>query len=211
MQVKNFKTKCKKMLYIALGIFIIFVVYLASGCSIYHPTSYRAFIPKSLDSEYKEFERLCKEEVGRAIYARPIKQEGVKLEDLFNLPYSYFSLSRHIIMLAGRVETKQEDEPFYLYIAGFQYYTGWTQKSFSMHDDSKEYISCKPLLYGKDWEEESVIIKQKAFGNKKYIGDDIIYKEWYKIHHMDYCSSQKYISQIARDIIYNKRTPNDTQ
>ena len=199
------------MTYWILGIFAILIVFLASGCSIYYPTSYRAFIPKQWDSEYKEYERLCEKEVGRVIYARPIKQEGVKLEDLFNLPYSYFSLSRHIIMLVGRVATKQEEEPFYLYIAGFQYYTGWVQKSFSMHGDSKKYIICKHLLYGKDWEEESVMIKQKAFGNKKYIGNDIIYKELYKIHHMDYYSSQKYISQVARDIIYNKRTPNDTQ
>lgn len=75
MQVKNFKTKCKKMFYIVLGMFMIFFVYLASGCSIYYPTSYRAFIPKQWDSEYKEYERLCKENIGKVVYARPITQE----------------------------------------------------------------------------------------------------------------------------------------
>ena len=73
MQVKS--SKCKKMLYIVLGIFMIFFVYLASGCSIYYPTSYRAFIPKQWDSEYKEYERLCKENIGKVVYARPITQE----------------------------------------------------------------------------------------------------------------------------------------
>lgn len=30
------------------------------ACSVYYPTSYRAFIPKERDSEYKEYEKLCK-------------------------------------------------------------------------------------------------------------------------------------------------------
>ena len=53
------------------------------GC--YTPTSYRAFIPKSLDSEYKEYERLCKEEVGQVLYAKPVQdvRSGAKLEDMF--------------------------------------------------------------------------------------------------------------------------------
>ena len=188
MQVKSCKTKCKKMFYIVLGMFMILFVYLASGCSIYYPTSYRAFIPKQWDSAYKEYERLCKEEVGKVVYARPTK-EGIRLEDIFNLPPWRIALSRHIIMLVGRVETEEEDnKPFYLYIAGFKYYTGWTRKSFSMHDDSKEYISCKPLLYGKDWEEETLIIKKMAFNNKEYISTEKEYKEYlrYSPYHCEY-------------------------
>ena len=188
MQVKSCKTKCKKMFYIVLGMFMILFVYLASGCSIYYPTSYRAFIPKQWDSAYKEYERLCKEEVGKVVYARPTK-EGIRLEDILNLPPWRIALSRHIIMLVGRVETEEEDnKPFYLYIAGFKYYTGWTRKSFSMHDDSKEYISCKPLLYGKDWEEETLIIKKMAFNNKEYISTEKEYKEYlrYSPYHCEY-------------------------
>lgn len=182
MQVKS--SKCKKMLYIVLGIFIIFFVYLASGCSIYYPTSPRAFIPKSLDSQYKEYERLCKEEVGKVIYARPVG-EGTRLEDMFNLPSWRIALSRHIIMLVGRVEKREEyNKPLYLYIAGFKYYTGWTRKSFSMHDDSKEYISCKPLLYGKTWKENAEIMEQKAFDNKEYIGTEEYLR--YSPYHCEY-------------------------
>ena len=44
-----------------------------------------------------------------------------------------------------------------------------------MHDDSKEYISCKPLLYGKTWKENAEIMEQKAFDNKEYIGTEYIY------------------------------------
>lgn len=72
MQVKS--SKCKKMFYIVLGMFMILFVYLASGCSIYYPTSYRAFIPKGLDSEYKEYERLCEASKKGIIYSRPIPQ-----------------------------------------------------------------------------------------------------------------------------------------
>ncbi|RDU59793.1 hypothetical protein CQA53_11225, partial [Helicobacter didelphidarum] len=63
------------IIYISLGFFGILVVLLASGCSIYYPTSYRAFIPKQWDSEYKEYERLCKENIGKVVYARPITQD----------------------------------------------------------------------------------------------------------------------------------------
>ena len=98
---------CKRMLYIIAGIVVLLFVYLASGCSIYYPTSYRAFIPKQWDSEYKEYERLCKEEVGKVIYARPVG-EGTRLEDMFNLPSWRIALSRHIIMLVGRVEKREE-------------------------------------------------------------------------------------------------------
>ena len=176
--------RCKKMLYIIVGIVALLFVYLASGCSIYYPTSYRAFIPKSLDSEYKEYERLCKEEVGKVIYARPVG-EGTRLEDMFNLPSWRIALSRHIIMLVGRVEKREEyNKPLYLYIAGFKYYTGWTRKSFSMHDDSKEYISCKPLLYGKTWKENAEIMEQKAFDNKEYIGTEEYLR--YSPYHCEY-------------------------
>ncbi|EKJ5775148.1 hypothetical protein PJP90_001994, partial [Campylobacter coli] len=112
------------MKYIILTFILGLIVFVSvKGC--FYPTSYRAFIPKSLDSEYKEFERLCKEEVGKVVYARPIKH-GIKLEDLFNLPSTSarrVALSRHMYMLIENVTTR-EDEIFYLHIAGFEYYTG---------------------------------------------------------------------------------------
>ena len=59
------------MIYIVSGIFgILIVFFMIKGCS--YPTSYRAFIPKALDSEYKEYQRLCKEEIGKVLYARPV-------------------------------------------------------------------------------------------------------------------------------------------
>ncbi|WP_236096713.1 hypothetical protein [Helicobacter japonicus] len=63
------------MKYIVLAIIGIFILHVMCGGSIYYPTSYRAFIPKALDSEYKEYQRLCKEEINKVVYARPITQE----------------------------------------------------------------------------------------------------------------------------------------
>ncbi len=69
-----------KMIYIVSGIFgILIVFFMIKGCA--YPTSYRAFIPKALDSEYKEYQRLCKEEIGKVLYARPAG-EGARLEDI---------------------------------------------------------------------------------------------------------------------------------
>ena len=64
------------MKYTLLAIVVACVVmFVANGCAVYYPTSYRAFIPKQWDSEYKEYERLCKENIGKVVYARPITQE----------------------------------------------------------------------------------------------------------------------------------------
>lgn len=71
------------MLYLAIFGIILLLVFIVNGCS--YPTSYKAFIPKALDSDYKEYQRLCKEEIGKVIYARPVG-EGVKLEDIFSYP-----------------------------------------------------------------------------------------------------------------------------
>lgn len=74
-----------------------------------------------------------------------------------------------------------------------------------MHQDVKQYVYCRPLLYGKDWDEEFTIIKKKAFENKETIGDEMIIKESLKSAHMDYASSQKYISQVFKDAVYSKK------
>ena len=147
-----------------------------------------SFIPKSLDSEYKEFERLCKEEIGKVVYARPVG-EGVKLEDLDSRYRKFYKLSNNISVEIGTVNSPQL---IYIFISGFKYYTGWTKKSFSMHDDSKKYIIYEPFLFGKNGKkernmfdkkereviakEESLTIKKMAFNNKELIG-----KEYEKI------------------------------
>ncbi|EKJ5775072.1 hypothetical protein PJP90_001911 [Campylobacter coli] len=105
---------------------------------------------------------------------------------MFNLPSTSarrVALSRHTYMLIENVTTR-EDEIFYLHIAGFEYYTGWTRKSFSMHDDSKKYIRCEPLLYGKTWKENAKIMEQKAFDNKEYIGTEEYLR--YSPYHYEY-------------------------
>ena len=154
------------------------VIFIASGCAVYYPTSYRAFIPRILDSDYKEYQRLCKEEVGKVVYARPV-MEDVKLEDMDSRHKELYKLSNNILVVKGSINSP---ELVSVYIAGFYYYTSWTQKSFSMHDDSKNYIICEPLLYGKDWEEEHEILNKMAFENKEYIGKEyektIFYTDW---------------------------------
>lgn len=60
----------------------------------------------------------------------------------------------------------------YIVIVGFEYYNSWVTPSLSMHQDVKQYIQCRPLLYDKDWDEEYAIIEKKAFENKEYIGKE---------------------------------------
>ncbi|MCX2683787.1 hypothetical protein OQH60_07880 [Campylobacter sp. MIT 21-1685] len=158
----------RKVFYAILGIFAILIIVMIKGC--YYPTSYRAFIPKALDSDYKEFQRLCKEEIGKVVYARPVG-EGVKLEDMVYLDFE-IPLGEFVSLILGSVKEVQHDY-YYMYIAGFRYYTGWSGKTYIIvFDTTKQYIECEPLLYGKDWKEEYAIIKNIAFNNKEYIGKE---------------------------------------
>ncbi|WP_334084359.1 hypothetical protein [Helicobacter typhlonius] len=70
-----------------------------------------------------------------------------------------------------------------------------------MHSDHKQHIQCRPF---KDLQEEYDIIEKIASKNKEYIGDEMIVKEMRKIYHMDYASSQKYISQVFKEAINAK-------
>lgn len=70
-----------------------------------------------------------------------------------------------------------------------------------MHSDHKQRIRCRPF---EDFKEEYDIIKKIASKNKEYIGDEMIVKEMRKIYHMDYASSQKYISQVFKEAINAK-------
>lgn len=63
------------MWYLSFGFIGVFIAYIACGYSIYYPTSYRAFIPKKYDKEYKKYERLCKENLGKVAYARALTQK----------------------------------------------------------------------------------------------------------------------------------------
>ena len=139
MQVKSCKTKCKKMFYIVLGMFMILFVYLASGCSIYYPTSYRAFIPKQWDSEYKEYERLCKEEVGKVIYARPI----ANIESLDYQIFMWFLPDKQIIPQVLVFTDLTSKKVVYIKIIGFHYDTLWGRfypELFIMPHAEKHYI-----------------------------------------------------------------------
>lgn len=182
-----------KISFIILGILGILMAIFINGCS--YPTSYRAFIPKSLDSEYKEYERLCKEEVGKVVYARPVPKE-TKLEDMLRLEIET-KIGDSIAVIIGEVKIKHK-EYYYLYVAGFKYYTNWTKKSFSMHDDSENFIGCEPLILGKNWKEELAIMEEIAFNNKEYIGEDEILQEHSRIYY------ETYMSQIFKEAIYAK-------
>lgn len=187
--------KGHKMIYILLGIFgILIAFFMIKGCA--YPTSYRAFIPKALDSEYKEYERLCKEEIGKVVYARP----AWNIEKKMFLLSGDIKISDVISVIQGFV-VDGDDNIIYMYIQGFKYYNSWVTSSLSMHQDVKQHIQCEPF---KDLKEEYAIIKEIALKNKEYIGDEMIVKEFDKLNRMDYATSQKYISQVFKEAINAK-------
>ena len=87
-----------KISFIILGILgILVAIFFINGCS--YPTSYRAFIPKSLDSEYKEFERLCKEEIGKVVIYWVYNNDFQQYQYTFKkgLDYKVFSSTFEVV------------------------------------------------------------------------------------------------------------------
>lgn len=123
---------------------ILIISFMIKGCN--YPISYRAFIPKALDSEYKEYERLCKEEVGQVLYAKPVQdvRSGAKREDMLIL-FGKVELGKFISIILGSIEDKY-DKYYYIYIAGFIYHTSWKHQHFTPHDITEKTIKCEPLL-----------------------------------------------------------------
>ncbi len=128
-------------IYIFLAIIGIFILYVMCGGSIYYPTSYRAFIPKALDSEYKEYERLCKEEIGKVVYARPITQEEFeKMKALHNAKVEYYFSSKYVLISKSiyeyRMSLHKDFQPYpeheassivYQMILSYAYDRYWTE------------------------------------------------------------------------------------
>ena len=157
------------MLHIIAGIVVLLFVYLASGCSIYYPTSYRAFIPKSLDSEYKEFERLCKEEIGKVVYARPI----TNIESLDYQTFMWFLSDKQIVPQVLLFTDLTSKKVVYIKIIGFHYDTLWNSfypELFIMPHTEKNYI-----YEGYDIDKITSYvnsIKQEIYNNPSIIGED---------------------------------------
>lgn len=185
------------MIYIVSGIFgILIVIFMIKGCV--YPTSYRAFIPKALDSEYKEYQRLCKEEINKVLYARPAG-EGTRVEDIrLSFPNSLVSDSIRLNI----VSVSDGKKIIYIYTQAFRYYTNWSTTWF-VKGDVRESIYCRPF---KDLKEEYDIIEKIAFENREYIGDEMIIKEFYRLDWMSYSDLQKYHSQVFKEAI-NAKSP----
>ncbi|WP_245945899.1 hypothetical protein [Helicobacter didelphidarum] len=173
------------IIYISLGFFGILVILLASGCSIYYPTSYRAFIPKQWDSEYKEYERLCKENIGKVVYARPITQEEFeKMDALLHKPahhffsYRYTPVSKSIYELRISLHNDLQESPdlvvdniIYQIIGSYAYDRYWTELIFFTKGSptSEKFLKCQVSVSERN-------LLAMAFEKQQNIGtkDDII-------------------------------------
>ncbi|RDU59968.1 hypothetical protein CQA53_11160 [Helicobacter didelphidarum] len=159
----------KMIIYISLGFFGILVVLLASGCSIYYPTSYRAFIPKQWDSEYKEYERLCEENIGKVVYARPVLD--IKYVDYQT--FMWFLPDKQIVPQVLVFTDSISKKVFYIKIIGFHHDTSWSSfypEWFIMPHTEKNYIY-------KGYDIENIAshissIKQEISNNSFIIGKD---------------------------------------
>lgn len=96
-----------KILYLAIFSIIFLLIFIVNGCS--YPTNYKAFVPKALDSDYKEYQRLCKEEIGKVIYARPVGDIKKETFLLFGEP----KISDSIKVILGAVRDR-DDNIYYI-------------------------------------------------------------------------------------------------
>lgn len=164
--------KGHKMIYILLGIFgILIAFFMIKGCA--YPTSYRAFIPKALDSEYKEYERLCKEEIGKVVYARV--QQGIEIQDIEEKNFMWFLPNKSIVLQMLVLTNSKTKREFYMKIIGFYYYTKWNRfhpEFFIMPHYKRHYIYKGVDLNDVNYANVVKDILFEAMANNQNVGKD---------------------------------------
>ena len=171
------------MKYTLLAIIVACVVlFIASGCAVYYPTSYRAFIPKQWDSEYKEYKRLCRENIGKVVYARPITQEELeKIKVLHNADKGYRFFSRRYAPVSKSIyerrislhkdfrtySTIENSSIVYQMIFGYAYDRYWTKYRFfhKGYPAREQFLECEKYVTAGDlWDMASK--EQHSIGTK---------------------------------------------
>lgn len=74
------------------------------------PTSYRAFIPMGLDSDYKTYQRLCEMSQGGIIYSRPIPQY---IQDYYTTMQKAQKTHLHDTFLGFKISVNISWKPFW--------------------------------------------------------------------------------------------------
>ena len=112
---------------------VLVAIFLFGGHSIYYPTSSKAFIPKSLDSEYKEFKKFSQQELGRVLYARPLTEiEKNNLdEDSFRRIEKRYRIDNKDIFVGIVFVRLIGGRTVYVYIKELGYYGGWNKWTFN--------------------------------------------------------------------------------
>ncbi|TKX33252.1 hypothetical protein [Campylobacter taeniopygiae] len=162
------------MKYIILTFIVGLIVFVSvKGC--FYPTSYRAFIPKSLDSEYKEFEKFSQQELGRVLYARPlteIEKNNLNKDSFYTITSRYGIKSKDMDMFVGIEFIYSEERLVYVYIKELGYYGGWNKWTFNLfilpNTTQRIYNSIKSVTIN-----NSQIIQNKEIIGKLKIGDEL--------------------------------------
>ncbi|RDU59031.1 hypothetical protein [Helicobacter sp. MIT 14-3879] len=166
------------MIYIILAIFGFFILYVICGGHIYYPTSYRAFIPKQWDSEYKEYQKLCKENIGRVVYARVITQkEREEMEEILKTHITswlcrvyYIPINKNIYELRYTLYTLKNntDSIAYQQIVGYHFNRNWTEFIFFTKGSPIDEKFYKTEM--RDYNIQDDIFLNRVFNNQQNIG-----------------------------------------
>ncbi len=162
------------MKYIILTFILGLIVFVSvKGC--FYPTSYRAFIPKSLDSEYKEFERFSQQELGRVLYARPlteIEKNCLNKNDFYIKTNRYGIKSKDMDMFVGIEFIYSAERLVYVYIKELGYYGGWNKWKFNLfilpNTTQRNYNSIESITINNS----QIMQNKEIIGNLK-IGDKL--------------------------------------
>ncbi|WP_334088709.1 hypothetical protein [Helicobacter typhlonius] len=113
------------------------------GCS--YPTSYRAFIPKALDSEYKEYERLCEISQKGIVYSRPLPQY---MQDYYTLQEK--KTLRQDVRVKSFWHSVTQDMVTDTFVEGNSSQIALAVEKINKKDDlsiKKDFILLKPYIY----------------------------------------------------------------
>lgn len=155
-----------KMWVVAFGLFgILLTLFALNGCD--YPTSYKAFVHRSMDSDYKEYERLCKENLGKVVYARA--RQNLTTNNIKTKSFMWFLPNKQIVPQVVVLSDSSTARAFYIKIIGFHYDTLWNKfypELFIMPHSETKYLYC-----GANLEDSINEIKQEAMNNNSDIGE----------------------------------------
>ena len=180
----------------------LFVAILIISCTygLPYPAEKRALIPRMLDSDYKEFREFAKQEIGRVIYARPMKNAEQHKNEIY-ISKGRFAAGKDLRLYVGIDFVWLERELVQAYIAELGFYGGWRKWTFNFfifpNTTERIYIA----KHKAEIDESQIMQNKEIIGNLQISVDEIIKQYLIKEEGIieNLLDKPQYLNEISRN------------